>query len=188
VTGRGENGCLSDLVKHSAAFYQTRAFAGRDTVAAENQPVQLNGTGGTYYVWSPAGGLSDPARPDPVATNNRQATYVLTAYSPAGCETTDSITIKIYKGPELYMPTAFSPNGDGRNERYRFIAVGMRSLQYFHIFNRLGQQVYSSTRTEGWDGTINGIKQPAGNYTWTISGTDYNGKQYLKKGSFILIR
>lgn len=188
VAGRGENGCMSDTLSHSAAFYQTKAYAGRDTIAAENQPVQLSGTGGTYYRWSPAGGLNDPEIADPLATNNRETTYVVTAYSPAGCETTDSVTIRIYKGPEIYMPTAFSPNGDGRNERYRFIAVGMKTLHYFNIYNRWGKQVYNSLKGEGWDGTVNGTIQPTGTYTWTISGTDYNGKPYLKKGTFILIR
>ena len=188
LTGIGENGCASEPVTHTARFSQTNAYAGNDTVVADNQPVQLNASGGVYYAWTPASGLSDPNIANPVATVDRETSYVLTAFTDAGCATTDTVTIKVFKGPEIYVPNAFTPNGDSKNDRLRFIAVGMRKLHFFRVYNRLGQLVYDSLDSLGWDGNFSGSKQPSGNFTWVISGEDYNGNAYRKKGSLLLIR
>jgi gliding motility-associated-like protein len=188
VRGKGANGCWSEPVQHIASFFQTRANAGRDTVIAINQPLQLNGSGGQYYNWSPAEQLSDPSLPNPVAILDRPATLVLTAFTDVGCETTDSIFVRVFKGPDLYVPNAFTPNGDGKNDRFSFLAIGMKQVFYFRIFNRLGQLVYEGLDAGGWDGRLSGIEQPSGTYVWMISGEDYNGNAYRKKGSLQLIR
>lgn len=188
LTAIGENGCISDPVSHTTNFFQTNAYAGKDTVVADNQPVQLTGTGGQYYSWTPAAGLSDPNIANPVAIVSRETSYILTAFTDAGCATTDTITIKVYKGPEIYVPNAFTPNGDNRNDQLRFIAVGMRKLYYFRIYNRLGQLVYDSLDKSGWDGSFRGTKQASGNFTWMISGEDYNGNAYRKNGNLLLTR
>ncbi len=188
LRGLGSNGCWSDPVEHIASFFQTRANAGRDTIAAINQPIQLNGSGGQYYNWSPAGAVNDPTLPNPVATLDRPTTLVLTAFTDVGCATTDSVHIRVFKGPELYVPNAFTPNGDGKNDRFSFLAVGMRKVDYFRVYNRLGQLVYDGISFDGWDGRLGGIDQPTGTYVWMISGEDYNGNAYRKKGSLQLIR
>nr|WP_255723151.1 gliding motility-associated C-terminal domain-containing protein [Flavihumibacter fluminis] len=188
LRGLGANGCWSDPIEHIASFFQTRANAGRDTIAAINQPIQLNGSGGQYYSWSPAGAVNDPTLPNPVATLDRPTTLVLTAFTDVGCATTDSVHIRVFKGPELYVPNAFTPNGDGKNDRFSFLAVGMRKVDYFRVYNRLGQLVYDGISYDGWDGRLGGIEQPSGTYVWVISGEDYNGNAYRKKGSLQLIR
>lgn len=188
LSGRGANGCWSDPLQHIASFFQTKAYAGRDTIAAINQPLQLNGSGGQYYSWSPGGLFSDPALPNPVVSLDRPTTLVLTTYTDIGCATVDSLYVRVFKGPDLYIPNAFTPNGDGKNDRFTFLAIGMRKLDYFRIYNRLGQLIHDGLNTDGWDGTLHGISQPSGTYVWMISGEDYNGNVYRKKGSFQLIR
>lgn len=188
LSGLGENGCMSDPVQHITSFFQTRANAGRDTLAAIGQPIQLNGSGGPYFSWSPAGVLSDPTIAAPVATLDRPTSIVLTTYTDVGCATTDTINIRVFKGPDLYVPNAFTPNSDGKNDRFSFLAVGMKKLDYFRIYNRMGQLVYDATSFEGWDGSMRGVQQPAGTYVWMISGEDYNGNAYRKKGTVQLIR
>jgi gliding motility-associated-like protein len=188
LTGTGENGCISDKVIHTTSFEQTAAYAGKDTIVADNQPVRLMGSGGPLLSWSPQTGLSNPQIGDPVAIIEHPISYVLTASSLSGCSTTDTINIKVYKGPEVYIPNAFSPNADGRNDRFRYIAVGMKKIYFFKIFNRLGQLIYNSIDQSGWDGIFQGRSQPSGNYTWMISGEDYNGKPYLKNGNLLLLR
>lgn len=188
VLGKGENGCWSTPVEHIASFFQTRAFAGKDTVIAINQPLQLTGTGGQYYSWSPAGVMSNPNISNPIALLDRPTTLVLTASSDAGCATTDTMLVRVFKGPDLYVPNAFTPNGDGKNDRFIFFAIAMKKIDYFRIYNRLGQLVYHGLDASGWDGTMNGIAQPGGTYTWMISGEDLNGNAYRKKGSLLLIR
>ncbi len=89
----------------------------------------------------------------------------------------------------IVIPNTFTPNGDGNNERLQPIAVGMQRVDYFNVYNRWGQLVYSSGRTDkGWDGTLAGKQQGAGTFVWTVKAIDYTGKTYLQKGTVLLIR
>ncbi|PWU00221.1 MAG: hypothetical protein C5B52_09255, partial [Bacteroidetes bacterium] len=185
----GGNGCYSDTISRVANVFHTDAFAGNDTVIAISQPLQLHGTGGDIYQWSPSFGLSNPNIADPIAVLEEDASYVLTVTSIVGCPSSDTIKIKVFKGPEFYVPTAFTPNGDGLNDKFHFVAIGMTEIHYFKVFNRFGQVVYSSTDAKnGWDGTINGKAQPAGTYVWMIEGRDYLGNLVSKKGTVTLIK
>lgn len=188
VRGRGENGCWSDEQQHIASFFTTNANAGRDTMVAINQPLQLNGSGGPYFSWSPASLIDAPNTANPVATLPEPTDLVLTTYTDIGCETRDTIKVRVYKGPEIYVPNAFTPNGDGKNDRLHFLAIGMRSVTYCRIFNRYGQLVYEGNIGDGWDGTINGVAQPAGSYVWMVAGIDFAGQPHQKKGHLLLIR
>jgi gliding motility-associated-like protein len=99
------------------------------------------------------------------------------------------VKIKIRKGPAIYVPTAFTPNGDGKNDRFTPQPVGIKSYNYFRVFNRWGQIIFSSKQLHhGWDGTINGATQPAGTYVWMIEGVTTDNKLISKKGTVTLIR
>jgi gliding motility-associated-like protein len=162
----------------------------RDTSIVINQPLQLNGTGGQFYSWSPPTGLNNPNISNPVALLSDNQQYVLTATSAAGCSGTDTIHITVYQvKPDLYVPDAFTPNGDGRNDLFRPIPIGMKSLTYFKVYNRLGELVFSTnSQKDGWDGTYKGQPQDAGVFVWIAGGVDYLGKVISKKGSVTLIR
>jgi gliding motility-associated-like protein len=189
LTGYSNIGCASATVSKTVNVYETHAYAGNDTIIAENQPLQLQASGGQYYNWSPSTGLSDDKIPNPIATLARSTSFVLTAFTEAGCATTDTLNLKVFKGPSFYVPSAFSPNGDGKNDDFRFIAVGMSKIASFQVYNRYGQLVYSSTQVmKGWDGTLGGVEQPAGTYVWVISGVDLSGQSHFKKGTVLLIR
>lgn len=182
-------GCKSRLMVEPIIIYGTEAFAGNDTLIAFNQPLQLNATGGITYEWSPSFGLSATDISNPVAVLNRDMTYYLKASTPSGCESKDTIHITTYQGPEIYSPNAFTPNGDGLNDVLSPLIVGFQSIDYFNIFNRYGQLVYSyKSSTRGWDGKFNGSIQPTGTFVWIASGIDYTGKKIVKKGTVLLIR
>jgi gliding motility-associated-like protein len=168
--------------------YHTDARAGADTILAIGQPSLLNASGGDFYKWSPSEGLSADDIPNPVVTLNHNQQYVLTVYTEAGCATTDTLNIKVYKGPAIYVPSAFSPNGDGKNDRFQFIAVGMKTVELFQVYNRYGQLVYSSSSLDGWDGRVGGRNAEPGTYVWTIRGIDFNGTIHNKKGTVTLVR
>jgi gliding motility-associated-like protein len=185
----GDNGCYSDTISRLINIYATNAFAGNDTVVTDNHPLPLQGSGGLLYTWSPADGLSNPSIANPIALIKKSTAYVLTAYTPMGCASTDTINIKVFKGPAIYIPNVFSPNGDRRNDRFRMTAVGMTDIYFFRIYNRYGQLVYHSTNPkEGWDGTIKGQPQPTGTYVWVVRGKDFTGRIHDQKGAFMLIR
>ena len=189
LTGTSQAGCTSNTIQKVINIYGTNASAGRDVIAAQFQPVQLLATGGTSYQWTPISGLSDPNIANPIATIGSSQTYYLKAFTPQGCASYDTINIKIYKGPDIYLPNAFSPNNDGHNDVFHAIPIGISLFNYLKVYNRWGQQVYtSSDYSQGWDGRYKGDYQPAGVYLWMASGIDFKGNLIQKKGSVILIR
>lgn len=168
-------------------------FAGNDTAVIVGQPLQLNAQGGTRYVWSPATGLNNPNINNPVGIysgNIDSITYVVSVYNQAGCVDTDTIKVKVFKtGPTVFVPSAFTPNGDGLNDVLRPIAVGIREIKYFSVFNRWGQMVFNTTTNgQGWDGRIGGALQSTNVFVWMVSAIDYTGKPLFLKGTFTLIR
>ena len=170
---------------------KVRADAGpRDTVVVVNQPLQLQASGGLTYSWSPASGLSNPAIMNPVAKLFDNKRYILTAFDQAKCSSTDTIDIIVFKvDPDLFVPTAFSPNADGHNDYFRPIPVGMKSLNYFRVYDRWGKLMFSSSeKGVGWNGKLAGKEQDPGTFVWVAEGTDYLNRKITKKGYVILLR
>ena len=163
---------------------------GQDTIVVIKQPLQLHGTGGQVYLWSPATGLDNPNIANPVAILNDNQQYILKASDAAGCSGTDTINVIVYKvGPGLYVPNAFTPNGDNINDVFIPVPLGMKYITYFQIFNRFGQMVFSTSRPKvGWDGTFNGTPQNPDVYVWIAEGVDYRNKTIFTKGTVVLIR
>ncbi len=170
------------------------AFAGNDTVAVLEQPLQLQATGGELYKWQPGSYLSDTTVANPIALFEGDVgdlvTYAVRVSTPEGCYADDTVSIKIFRtSPDIFMATGFTPNGDGLNDGFRAIPVGIKTFDYLKIFNRWGQLLFSTTdATQAWDGRFKGVDQAADTYVWMVSGTDYLGRQISKKGTFILIR
>lgn len=182
-------GCKTATLQRNINIYGTDAFAGNDTIAAPGQPIRLQASGGLSYEWSPSSGLNNIYSANPIATNSNDITYYLRAFTPSGCESRDTLNIKIYKGPDIYMPNAFTPNEDGRNDILRGKLIGMKSFDYLVIYNRYGQLIFKSTNADkGWNGRYQFIDQPAGAYVWMASGTDFTGKKIVKKGTVMLLR
>lgn len=169
-------------------------FAGRDTVLAIGQPLQLfatdvNHTGFTSFVWAPAYGLDDAFLQAPRLFAEKDITYTVTARNPVGCMATGEVKIKVYKGPDIYVPNAFTPNRDGLNDILKAIPVGISDFHYFRIYDRWGKQVFISTNpANGWDGRISGNELISGTYIWVAEGTDYTGRLVQRRGSVIIVR
>ncbi|PSL50152.1 gliding motility-associated-like protein [Chitinophaga niastensis] len=170
-------------------IYEVNPFAGNDTILARGQPLVMQGSGGDIYSWTPADGLSDPTIAHPVLNYNKDISFILRVSNEQGCFGYDTISVKYYTGPEMYIPNAFTPNGDGQNDHFRFIPVGITNYKFFRIYNRWGVEIYSSTdfRT-GWDGSYRGMPAPVDTYIWILQGTDFTGKEIMKKGTVTLIR
>jgi gliding motility-associated-like protein len=162
----------------------------KDTVVFAGDQFQLlASSAATNYSWSPGTGLNNPFIPNPIITVSSDMTFTVTASTPAGCEGEATVNIKVFRGPEIYMPTGFTPNGDGKNDKFKPFPVGITKLNYFRVYNRWGALVYSTARlNEGWDGRIGGIDQPAGTFVWMVQGVARDGKVITKKGTVTLIR
>jgi gliding motility-associated-like protein len=169
------------------------AFAGNDTAIVANQPLQLDATGGTVYNWSPITGLSNPNISNPIAILGPERdtiTYFVNVGTSVGCNATDNIKVTIFKTlPQLFIPSAFTPNNDRLNDVLTPKVVGMQKFNYFKVFNRWGVLMFStSEQGKGWDGMYGGIKQASGTYVYMAQAVDYSGKLINQKGTVVLIR
>lgn len=169
------------------------AFAGKDTTIVVGQTLQLNATGGIKYEWSPSSGLSDAGIANPVAMYSSPSEgirYHISVYNEAGCVDSAALTVKVFGTlPTVFVPTAFSPNGDGRNDLLKPVAAGMQHMELFAVYNRWGQLLFSTAVAgKGWDGTVNGQKQNTGTYIWMVKAVDYTGAPYMQRGTVVLIR
>jgi gliding motility-associated-like protein len=171
-----------------------KVFAGKDTAIARGQPLQMQGreltsTGAADVQWSPPMGLSNPYILNPLAQPDNDISYTLKLTTTEGCEGSDQVTIKVFYGADIFVPSGFTPNGDGKNDVLRPIPVGMKVFHYFKVLNRWGGLVYATeTERNGWDGRSNGQKQPEGTYIWVAEGIDYKGNLLVRKGITTLIR
>ena len=169
------------------------ASAGSDTTVIVGQPLQFNGSGGVTYSWSPSSFLSDPNIPNPVGiypSDIDSISYQLLVRDSIGCA--DSATVKVYvwkTNPYIFVPTAFTPNNDGKNDVIRPIAVGVQKINYFSVYNRWGQLLFTtSANKHGWDGRVGGRLQNTGVFVWMVSAIDYLGRPIFLKGTVTLIR
>ncbi len=163
----------------------------RDTNVVIGEPVLLHATGGASYLWDPATWLNNPLISNPVSLPQDNITYVVTATSAVGnCVGTDTISLHLFKVvPDIYVPTAFTPNGDGNNDILRPILLGMKELRYFKVYNRFGNLLYSTSDIgKGWDGIYGGKKQDPATYVWMAEGITFKGEVRFKQGYAVLIR
>ncbi len=187
-----KDGCVAKPVSIQAGVTDINLRAGRDTLIARGQPLQLNALAdgeGLHYQWTPSTGLNDPYISDPVAVLQKDQLYNLIVTSSEGCREEDQLLVKVYAGPEFYVPTGFTPNHDGVNDYFRVIAPGVPKMDFLRVWDRWGRLVFeTSTLSATWDGTLKGDPAPAGTYVWMVQGTDYSGRLFNRKGTVTLIR
>jgi len=186
-------GCNFSVTDSVTVFMQPElvAFAGNDTNAILGRQHQLLATGrnAVDFVWSPAGPLDNPFIANPLAIIYNDTYFHVHITDAIGCSDDDTILVKAYEGPTYYLPNAFTPNGDGLNDIFFPTPVGMRSTEYFRVFDRYGALMYQTREwMKGWDGTLKGKPAAYGTYVWMIKGVDVNGSVVEMKGTVILIR
>jgi gliding motility-associated-like protein len=167
------------------------AFAGNDTNAILGRQHQLmaSGQNATGFVWSPATPLDNPFIANPLATIYSDTYFNVHITDAIGCSDDDTAFIKVYEGPMYYLPNAFTPNGDNLNDVFFPTPVGIRSTEYFRVFDRYGALMYQTREwMKGWDGTLKGKPAASGTYVWMIKGIDVNGSVVEMKGTVILLR
>ena len=192
VTVRDTLGCPKPVNKDfRVEVIRLVANAGpQDTSVVLGEPLQLQATGGTIYLWDPSTYLDDPNIANPVSTPQNNITYTVHVSNAIGCAALDTIRVHVfYLPPGLYVPSAFTPANDGLNDLFRPIALGIKNLVYFRVYSRWGMLLYeTSTIGEGWDGTYKGKGQDPATYVWEAEAVDYKGNKIFKKGTVILIR
>ncbi len=161
------------------------------TIIKVGTSIRLNADGGEFYKWYPANGVLDnPNINNPVATLFDSVTnFKVLVMNKWGC--LDSAFVTIYTDQETYefVPTAFTPNGDGKNDIFRMIRLGIQKLVDFRVYNRWGEMMFQTSNPEiGWDGTYKGQPQDIGTYIYEIIVALPNGENKVHKGNVTLIR
>src|SRR4030095_9189538 len=167
ITGTAAGGCSSQksvkvVVKINKAIQPMRYPT---VTTSPTTPVKLNarslGTG-VSYSWQPPVGLNFYNTKNPTFYYDRQTEYTITLTPSDGtCPTVDTVLVKILDiasvSSSLNIPQAWSPNGDGHNDKLYPLTTNMKELKFFRIYNRWGQLMFE-TRTigQGWNGTLKG--------------------------------
>lgn len=96
----------------------------------------------------------------------------------------------VYDQSGVYVPNAFTPNNDGKNDLLKVKVFGPVKLEYFKIYNRWGQLIFSTNElNEGWNGAIQGILHQTSVFVWLVRAKDeLTGEVFEKKGTVTLIR
>jgi gliding motility-associated-like protein len=152
--------------------------------------LQLNADNALYYMWKPDdGSLSNPNINNPVASPLVPTTYTVYGMDIHGCSDSASLTIDLTYG-NIFIPDAFTPNGDGLNDYFNIGNLGYYKLDEFSVYNRWGQRIFytSNSESKGWDGTFNGIQQDMDVYNYLIVVTAPDGTGHTFKGDVTLIR
>jgi gliding motility-associated-like protein len=143
------------------------------------------------YKWMPAqyfDGKSEATTTGVIQHTGHVGVQVTDRY---GCVGSDSILVNTESCCQVSLPTAFSPNGDGRNDRFHIITVGHHKVTNFRVVNRWGQTVWETVdERNSWDGTFNGIPQDIGTYYYYLKYRCEEGKPHdiEERGEVVLVR
>lgn len=154
---------------------------GPDTAICDGEALTLNAYNpGLQYAWSTGENTQT------IVVQKVPAT-IKVIVDRNGCMATDQINIG--SACSIFVPNAFSPNGDGRNDVFSFISAHVTEVEIY-VFNRWGVRVfYTADPEEKWDGSDGwGDEYPAGAYTYVVKGTFRSGKPFMKTGNVLLLR
>lgn len=168
--------------------------AGEDHIIIKGSEVQIDASSpnNVSYVWSEDYKLSCTNCQSPMASPEKDTSYLVTAINEFGCKATDKLYIRVIEdcaGKIVYVPNTFTPNGDGQNDVLKVFGPGVASVKLLRVFNRWGQLVFETTNPNiSWDGTFNGAELNPGVYMYYMDVECINGERTIKKGDVTLLR
>jgi gliding motility-associated-like protein len=164
---------------------------------ARGEEVQLSANlSGTEYQfsWSNSGSLSCADCPDPLARPTETTLYVLTVTDSNGCSFSDDVLVNVEVVFGIYVPTAFSPNGDGINDYFTlFSGPQVSRIVSLQVFDRWGGYVYEAENlvpgevSGAWDGSFRGRVVEAGPYVYVALLEMTDGRREIIKGDILVI-
>ncbi len=156
-------------------------------LAGESIQLQASGTVGTY-LWTPSLGLSATNVLNPIASPPTTTTYTLRITTAQGCTNTSNVVVQVI--PYCVNPLiAFTPNGDGINDKWLISSGNCLLNAQVNVYNRYGSLVYENSNYQNeWDGTYKGKPLPDGTYYYKIEYILLNGRKVYAKGDVTILR
>ena len=157
----------------------------------QSTPIAARSIPNYKYLWTPTWGIDHP---DSAAINfnfQRTQEYLINLIAPSGCVTYDTVLVIVFdnKLVDIFVPKSFTPNGDGVNDKLYPYLTGVKSFQYFKVYNRFGKLMFETRNPdEGWDGNVGGTPQPMSIYIWVAACTGLDGSLVERKGETLLLR
>ncbi len=155
---------------------------------------QLDATQGNAYnyEWTYGDLLDDDMIQNPLATPFETTTFTVFVEDEIGCKDTASVTVYLKsffcEEPYIFIPNAFTPDGDGKNDIFRIRGNALDEV-YLAVYNRWGEKVFETRDLEtGWDGTYKGKELPPDVFGFYMEVKCLNGEEYFKKGNVTLLR
>lgn len=198
ITVTNAFGCSAtdSLFIASYGAFQATAYitADKDTFFnKEGTYLHAHPQSGIYtYQWIPTQYLTSPTSASTFANPPKTTTYQVLISDSNGCSTMREITIYVFElicgEPNIYVPNAFTPNGDGQND---VLYVRGRNItdMHFVVFNRWGEKVFeTNNQKEGWDGTYKGKEVDPAVFVYHLTVVCDEGQEYFKKGNVTVIK
>ncbi|MEZ4885026.1 MAG: gliding motility-associated C-terminal domain-containing protein [Chitinophagales bacterium] len=191
-----ESGCSAVLeTTVEVSDYPAITFISPNQSAVRGENLQLEVVGDFSTVeWSSVEGMVDFTVTNPIFTVQENVVFMVTVSNEMGCTTTAMVSIEALDAPEpelcteILITNAFSPNGDGVNDRFFPAPQSFDELLQFSVYNRWGKEVYTTTTAgEGWDGVLDNELQDVGAYAYIIEAV-CGEKTLRKQGWVVLIR
>jgi gliding motility-associated-like protein len=150
----------------------------------------LQGSGnGSLILWEPNNMVSTPNSLTTSSQLLSNQLFTLYIETQEGCKASDKIYVTVVDTTVVYVPNIFTPNGDGKNDVLLPLYIGIKSLDYFIIYNRWGQKLFNTSNVlQGWNAQNNGKQQPNGTYVYQLRAKDILGKTIVQKGYFVILR
>lgn len=199
VTGYDKDNCFSDHLTLQARVHPLPTVnVGPDRELMAGVPLYLIAVSSNDVIrwrWTPADYLDCATCSRVQALPNLSTTYRVTVENVFGCKAADEMTLHILCNQSaIYMPNAFTPNHDGRNERIYPKGKGVKEIEWLRIYDRWGTLVFENTHfpvnvpTAGWDGRRGNKEAPLGSYIYSMQTICESGEKYEFKGNIILIK
>jgi gliding motility-associated-like protein len=181
------NNCSSSLTTNVTVNALPIANAGKDSTVIKGKSIKLNGSGGIHFLWESNDYLDCDNCHDPISTPDKAISYVLSVTDSNGCMSTDTINITVDFFSNIYIPSAFSPNGDGINDVFYVRGLNISDIQLM-IFDRWGNLVFETTdQSIGWNGYYRGTLFVPEVFMYVLTGKDPEGKKINFKGNITLV-
>jgi len=182
--------CTDTAIADITVIKKPTANAGPDKETVLGFPVALQGSVGgdnINFAWTPNLYLDNPSIEQPTVLPAAAGVYQYQLTVTSGCGVaTDSVQVIVYKG--VYIPSAFTPNGDGKNDTWYIPSLAAYPVFELSVFNRWGQLIFHTKNIQaGWDGKYKGQLQPSGAFVYLLTIGDAKNKK-IYKGTVTLIR